>query len=82
MKGLFRGRLSKRRGDAYNRERSKAARQQALAGKDCGPVTTEILDAPEFYFAEGYYQQYPAKNPAGYCGLGGTSVACQIGAAA
>ena len=43
------------------------------------PITTEILDAPEFYFAEDYHQQYLAKNPHGYCGLGGTGVSCPIG---
>ena len=41
-----------------------------------GEITTEILDAPEFYYAEAYHQQYLAKNPAGYCGLGGTGVHC------
>jgi len=44
-------------------------------------ITTEILDAPAFYFAEDYHQQYLAKNPAGYCGLGGTGVSCPIGIA-
>ena len=44
-----------------------------------GPITTEIVDAPEFYYAEDYHQQYLAKNPAGYCGLGGTGVACPAG---
>ena len=43
------------------------------------PITTEILDAPAFYFAEDYHQQYLAKNPMGYCGLGGTGVSCPIG---
>lgn len=43
-----------------------------------GPITTEILDAPEFYYAEDYHQQYLAKNPNGYCGLGGTGVSCPI----
>ena len=43
------------------------------------PITTEIVDAPEFYFAEDYHQQYLAKNPLGYCGLGGTGVSCPIG---
>jgi peptide-methionine (S)-S-oxide reductase len=43
------------------------------------PVTTEILDAPEFYYAEDYHQQYLAKNPDGYCGLGGTGVSCPVG---
>jgi len=45
-----------------------------------GPITTEILDAPAFYYAETYHQQYLAKNPGGYCGLGGTGVSCPIGA--
>jgi len=44
-----------------------------------GPITTEIRDAPEFFYAEDYHQQYLAKNPAGYCGLGGTGVSCPIG---
>lgn len=44
-----------------------------------GPVTTEILDAPAFYYAEAYHQQYLAKNPGGYCGLGGTGVSCPVG---
>ncbi len=60
-------------------ERAKAEYQQALSKRGYGPITTEILDAPTFYFAEDYHQQYLAKNPAGYCGLGGTGVACQIG---
>jgi len=50
-----------------------------LAKKGFGPITTEILDAPTFYFAEDYHQQYLAKNPGGYCGLGGTGVSCPIG---
>jgi peptide-methionine (S)-S-oxide reductase len=60
-------------------EASKAMYQKAIAGKGYGPITTEILDAPEFYFAEDYHQQYLAKNPNGYCGLGGTGVSCPIG---
>ena len=60
-------------------ERSKTEYQRALKARGYGPITTEILDAPEFYFAEDYHQQYLAKNPAGYCGLGGTGVTCQIG---
>ncbi len=60
-------------------EASRAAYQQALNGSGYGPITTEILDAPEFYYAEGYHQQYLAKNPNGYCGLGGTNVACPVG---
>lgn len=58
---------------------SKAAYEKALAGGGYGPITTEIVDAGPFYYAEGYHQQYLAKNPGGYCGLGGTGVACQIG---
>jgi len=61
-------------------EASKAAYQKALAAKGLGSITTEILPAGEFYFAEDYHQQYLAKNPAGYCGLGGTGVSCPIGA--
>ncbi len=60
-------------------EASKAAYGAALAAKGYGPITTEILDAPPFYYAEDYHQQYLAKNPAGYCGLGGTGVSCPIG---
>lgn len=60
-------------------ENSKAAYGNALAARGLGPVTTEIRDAPPFYYAEAYHQQYLAKNPSGYCGLGGTGVACQIG---
>ena len=60
-------------------EASKAAYAKALQANHMGPITTEIVDAPEFYFAEDYHQQYLAKNPHGYCGLGGTGVACQIG---
>jgi peptide-methionine (S)-S-oxide reductase len=52
---------------------------KALAAKRFGAITTEILDAPPFYFAEDYHQQYLAKNPMGYCGLGGTGVSCPIG---
>jgi peptide-methionine (S)-S-oxide reductase len=52
--------------------------QQALGAAGYGPVTTEILDAPEFYYAEDYHQQYLAKNPGGYCGLGGTGISCQV----
>jgi peptide-methionine (S)-S-oxide reductase len=58
---------------------SKAAYEQALAGRGLGPVTTEIAPAGPFYFAEAYHQQYLAKNPQGYCGLAGTGVSCPIG---
>jgi peptide-methionine (S)-S-oxide reductase len=60
-------------------EASKAAFGQELAKRRYGAITTEILDAPPFYFAEDYHQQYLAKNPAGYCGLGGTGVSCPVG---
>jgi len=57
---------------------SKQAYEQALRAAGYGPVTTEILDAPAFYYAEDYHQQYLAKNPNGYCGLGGTGVRCDV----
>ncbi|WP_374546205.1 peptide-methionine (S)-S-oxide reductase MsrA [Rhodoblastus sp.] len=60
-------------------ERSKELYQQALSAHGHGAITTEIAPAGEFYFAEDYHQQYLAKNPAGYCGLGGSGVACPIG---
>jgi peptide-methionine (S)-S-oxide reductase len=60
-------------------EKSKTVYAKALAARGLSPITTEIRDAPPFYYAEGYHQQYLAKNPGGYCGLGGTGVACQIG---
>ena len=60
-------------------EASKAAYAKALDAQRMGAITTEILDAPPFYFAEDYHQQYLAKNPHGYCGLGGTGVSCPIG---
>jgi len=60
-------------------EASRVAYQQALKKAGHGEITTEILDAPEFYFAEDYHQQYLAKNPDGYCGIGGTGVSCPIG---
>jgi len=63
-------------------EESKAIFGKALAAKRHGAITTEILDAPPFYFAEDYHQQYLAKNPFGYCGLGGTGVSCPIGTGA
>ena len=59
--------------DMFQRELSKAGH---------GRITTEILPAPEFYYAEDYHQQYLAKNPGGYCGLGGTGVSCPVGVAA
>ena len=60
---------------------SRDAFQTALASSGYGPITTEVLDAPEFYYAEDYHQQYLAKNPAGYCGLGGTGVTYPVGVA-
>ena len=58
---------------------SKAAYQKALTAKGYGAITTEIAEAGPFYFAETYHQQYLAKNPQGYCGIGGTGVVCAIG---
>ncbi|SFP17957.1 peptide-methionine (S)-S-oxide reductase MsrA [Tranquillimonas alkanivorans] len=69
----------------YSDEQRKAAEASMrayaakLAQSGFGSVTTEIVPAPEFYFAEDYHQQYLAKNPAGYCGIGGTGVSCPIG---
>ncbi len=57
-------------------ESSKAAYEAALKAQGMGRITTEIAPAPTFYFAEAYHQQYLAKNPGGYCGLGGTGVSC------
>ncbi|MCH9647193.1 MAG: peptide-methionine (S)-S-oxide reductase MsrA [Deltaproteobacteria bacterium] len=58
---------------------SKQAYQKSLKAAGLGEITTEILDAPTFYYAEDYHQQYLAKNPGGYCGLGGTGVSCPVG---
>ena len=60
-------------------EASRERYQERLASAGYNPITTEIRDAPEFYFAEDYHQQYLAKNPFGYCGLGGTGVSCPVG---
>jgi peptide-methionine (S)-S-oxide reductase len=68
--------------DATQRELALASRnayQKALAAAGHGTITTEVVDAPPFYYAEEYHQQYLAKNPNGYCGLGGTGVSCPIG---
>jgi peptide-methionine (S)-S-oxide reductase len=59
-------------------EASKAKYEAALAEAGYNAITTEVIDAPEFYYAEEYHQQYLAKNPNGYCGLGGTNVACAM----
>ena len=70
-------------GDAQRRaaEASRDAYQERLSAAGHGRITTEILPAPEFYYAEDYHQQYLAKNPGGYCGLGGTGVSCPVGLA-
>lgn len=60
-------------------EASRAAYDAELKRAGFGAITTEIVDAPTFYYAEDYHQQYLAKNPDGYCGLGGTGVSCPIG---
>ncbi|HET7717665.1 MAG TPA: peptide-methionine (S)-S-oxide reductase MsrA [Bauldia sp.] len=68
--------------DEAQRKAAEAARKmygEALKGSGYPDITTEIADAPPFYFAEDYHQQYLAKNPGGYCGLGGTGVSCPIG---
>ena len=67
---------------AEQKKKAEASRmlfQKELAKNGMGAITTEILDAPAFYYAEDYHQQYLAKNPNGYCGLGGTGVSCPIG---
>jgi len=60
-------------------EASRDLFQKQLSGAGYGAITTEIVPAPEFYYAEDYHQQYLAKNPDGYCGLGGTGVTCPVG---
>ena len=62
-------------------ERSREMFQEVLSAHRYGPITTEIIDAPEFYYAEDYHQQYLAKVPNGYCGLGGTGLSCPVGVA-
>jgi peptide-methionine (S)-S-oxide reductase len=68
-------------GDAQKQaaEASLARYQAELERGGYGSITTEVVPAPEFYYAEDYHQQYLAKNPDGYCGLGGTGVACPVG---
>jgi peptide-methionine (S)-S-oxide reductase len=63
-------------------EASRETYEAALRGAGHSPITTEIREAPEFYYAEDYHQQYLAKNPNGYCGIGGTGVSCPVGVAA
>jgi peptide-methionine (S)-S-oxide reductase len=71
----------------YNEAQRKAAEasrdeyQRVLRNADFGNITTELREAPEFYYAEDYHQQYLEKNPEGYCGLGGTGVSCPTGIA-
>jgi peptide-methionine (S)-S-oxide reductase len=60
-------------------EASKQAYEARLREAGHGPITTEVIDAPAYYYAEDYHQQYLAKNPDGYCGLGGTGVSCPVG---
>jgi peptide-methionine (S)-S-oxide reductase len=60
-------------------ERSRDAYQRELARAGYDAITTEIIPAPEFYYAEDYHQQYLSKNPGGYCGIGGTGVSCPVG---
>jgi peptide-methionine (S)-S-oxide reductase len=62
-------------------ERSRDAYQEVLRAAGYGDITTEILPAPTFYYAEDYHQQYLAKNPGGYCGIGGTGLSCPVGVA-
>jgi peptide-methionine (S)-S-oxide reductase len=69
--------------DAQQRQvaqESLRAYQARLSAQGLGAITTEVRDAPQFYYAEDYHQQYLAKNPAGYCGLKGTGISCPIGA--
>ena len=66
-------------GQKQTAEASKAMYETELKAKRYGAITTEIVDAPEFYFAEDYHQQYLAKVPHGYCGLGGTGLSCPVG---
>ncbi len=63
-------------------EAAKAGMQPRLEAAGYGQITTEIVEAPRFFHAEGYHQQYLSKNPAGYCGIGGTGVTCPIGVGA
>ena len=60
-------------------EASRPTYEESLDDAGFGPVTTEVSQADEFYYAEDYHQQYLAKNPGGYCGIGGTGVTCQVG---
>ena len=75
---LFRSIYTYSAGQKAAAEASKDRFQAALASVNGDTITTEIIDAPEFYYAEEYHQQYLAKNPNGYCGLGGTGVTCPM----
>lgn len=68
-------------GEEQNKEaeKSRDVFQERLNEKGYGSITTEIIEAPEFYYAEDYHQQYLDKNPDGYCGLAGTGVSCPVG---
>jgi len=66
-------------GQAAAAERSQKMYQEKLSAAGYGDITTEVRDAPAFYYAEDYHQQYLAKNPGGYCGIGGTGVSCGVG---
>jgi peptide-methionine (S)-S-oxide reductase len=68
---------SMRQADAA--DASRAAYQTVLTDAGFGEITTELREAPEFFYAEDYHQQYLARNPNGYCGLGGTGLSCPIG---
>jgi peptide-methionine (S)-S-oxide reductase len=70
-------------GDAQKQAalQTKEVYEKALTSKGLGPITTEIREAPPYYYAEDYHQQYLAKDPNGYCGLGGTGVSCPVGVA-
>ena len=63
-------------------ERTRTAYAERLAAAGYGPITTEVAEAPTFFYAEPYHQQYLAKNPMGYCGIGGTGVSCPVGTGA
>ncbi|MFT6958808.1 MAG: peptide-methionine (S)-S-oxide reductase, partial [Halieaceae bacterium] len=67
---------------ALQAEQSLCVFQESLSTAGFGDITTEILPAPTFYYGEEYHQQYLAKNPGGYCGLGGTGVSCPSGVVA
>jgi peptide-methionine (S)-S-oxide reductase len=68
-------------GQMREAEAARVAYEAALKAKGYGPITTEIVEAGPFYYAEDYHQQYLARNPNGYCGLGGTGVSCPVGVA-